>query len=340
MSDQQHGQLLLLNACSCGWQNIHAAAYHPAQMTLQCTAQRDESCIYTSSCCPVHGLVVTFPGITLAHQLPPFASRAAGFNGVFVPLLVDDLHRFLAAFEGHDFWGFSVTIPHKEAAFQAASSSAGCDPVAAQIGAVNTLIRQPPAAGSSDGSSDAAVAGTNGRPMWRGYNTDWLAAISAIERVLAAGSSDAAAVTSSSGSSSGGSAGASPLQGKAVCVVGAGGAGRALAFGAASKGAKVLIANRNRQRAEALAAALPEGQASVVDWADLQAGAVSADVLANSTSVGMVPNVEDTPVATEAVKNVSVVQGGDLGGLTGVCLLAGLLWQRGGRMITVQAKAL
>lgn len=32
---------------------------------------------------------------------------------------------------------------------------------------------------------------------------------------------------------------------------------------------------------------------------------VSADVLANSTSVGMVPNVEDTPVATEAVKNVS-----------------------------------
>lgn len=32
---------------------------------------------------------------------------------------------------------------------------------------------------------------------------------------------------------------------------------------------------------------------------------VSADVLANSTSVGMVPNVEDTPVATEAVENVS-----------------------------------
>jgi hypothetical protein len=37
-------------------------------------------------------------------------------------------------------------------------------------------------------------------------------------------------------------------------------------------------------------------------WCAVQ---VSADVLANSTSVGMVPNVEDTPVATEAVKNVS-----------------------------------
>jgi len=216
-----------------------------------------------------------------------------------VPLLVDDLHRFLEAFEGHDFWGFSCTIPHKEAAFQAASSSAGCDPVAAQIGAVNTLIRQPAAAGSSSGSN-----GGSSKTSWRGYNTDWLAAISAIERVLAAGSSAAAAVTSSSGSSS--SDGSSPLQGKTVCVVGAGGAGRALAFGAVSKGAKVIIANRNRERAEALAAALPEGVASVVDWEDLQSGAVAADVLANSTSVGMVPNVEETPVATEAVKNVSV----------------------------------
>jgi hypothetical protein len=161
---------------------------------------------------------------------------------VFVPLLVDDLHRFLEAFEGHDFWGFSCTIPHKEAAFAAASSSAGCDPVAAQIGAVNTLIRQPPAAGSS-GSSGSN--GGSSKVAWRGYNTDWLAAISAIERVLAAGSSDAAAVTSSSSSSSSSSSdGSSPLQGKTVCVVGAGGAGRALAFGAVSKGAKVLIANR------------------------------------------------------------------------------------------------
>jgi 3-dehydroquinate dehydratase/shikimate dehydrogenase len=95
-----------------------------------------------------------------------------------------------------------------------------------------------------------------------------------------------------------------PLQGKSFLVVGAGGAGRALAFGAASRGAKVLIANRNKARAEALAAAVPGG-ATVVDWEELQSGAVSADVLANSTSVGMVPNVEETPVATAAVGNVS-----------------------------------
>jgi shikimate 5-dehydrogenase len=34
---------------------------------------------------------------------------------VYVPLLVDDLHRFLSAFSSShpDFQGFSVTIPHK-----------------------------------------------------------------------------------------------------------------------------------------------------------------------------------------------------------------------------------
>lgn len=39
-------------------------------------------------------------------------------------------------------------------------------------------------------------------------------------------------------------AGGSALKGKCVVVVGAGGAGRALAFGAVERGAKVLVCNR------------------------------------------------------------------------------------------------
>lgn len=58
---------------------------------------------------------------------------------MYVPLLVDSLDAFLKSFEGHDFGGFSVTIPHKEAAAKAAGSA---DPTAAQIGAINTLIKQ------------------------------------------------------------------------------------------------------------------------------------------------------------------------------------------------------
>lgn len=128
------------------------------------------------------------------------------------------------------------------------------DSVAQQIGAVNTLVRQP-----------------NG--SLKGYNTDWSAAITAIEQGLQSGSqqksphsqhgTDAESASSradsvsslgaeeatTSGqvwSSSGQGEGqeGSVLKGRTVVVIGAGGAGRALAFGAAHKGAKVIIANR------------------------------------------------------------------------------------------------
>eukprot|EP00798_Chlamydomonas_sp_ICE-L_P001721 gene1721-33129_t len=163
-------------------------------------------------------------GNPVSHSRSPLIHNTAfqhiGFDGVYVPLLVDDLARFLEAFDArHDFVGFSVTIPHKEAALKLASE---VDPVAKQIGAVNTLIR------GADGT-------------FKGFNTDWLAAISAIERKMA---SRTGVDTSAS---------SSPLQGKKVVIIGAGGAARALAFGAASKGAEVVIANRNRERADQLA---------------------------------------------------------------------------------------
>jgi shikimate 5-dehydrogenase len=198
-----------------------------------------------------------------------------GYDGVYVPLLVDELDSFLAAFHDHDLAGLSVTIPHKEAAAAAATASGGCDDVAAAIGAVNTLVRQP------DG-------------CWRGYNTDWLGAISAIEARLAG---------PSGGGSSSSSDGASPLAGRTFVVLGAGGAGRALAFGAASRGARVIVANRNRQRAEALVSSVPGG-ATVADWDDVAAGNVVGDVLANTTAVGMVPDVENSPVQAAAVAKV------------------------------------
>ena len=129
------------------------------------------------------------------------------------------------------------------------------DTVAEQIGAVNTLVRQ------QDGTL-------------KGYNTDWSAAIAAIENGLKTESQPAqeslpsqqgsGAESASSHAESASGLGAeeattsgrvfsegqskrenrSVLRGRTVVVVGAGGAGRALAFGAAHKGAKVIIANR------------------------------------------------------------------------------------------------
>jgi 3-dehydroquinate dehydratase/shikimate dehydrogenase len=66
-------------------------------------------------------------------------------------------------------------------------------------------------------------AQADGISTFKGYNTDWAAAIGAIEQELCTSVGQSKA------------AGPSPLAGKTFLVVGAGGAGRALAFGAASK---------------------------------------------------------------------------------------------------------
>lgn len=122
---------------------------------------------------------------------------------------------------------------------EAFSASSELDPVAEKIGAVNTLVRAP------DG-------------QLKGYNTDWSAAIGAIEAELGTPSEpecdpegcsldyDDMWADQRSEGVAGPSDGAesSPLQGLRVVVIGAGGAGKALAFGAAIKGAKVIIANR------------------------------------------------------------------------------------------------
>ena len=114
-----------------------------------------------------------------------------------------------------------------------------------------------------------------------GFNTDCTAALDAIEKGMG-----------------------KPLAGLTVVVVGAGGAGRAIAFGAAHRGARVLIANRNDERAESLASTVG---GTAVAWSELQSGAVRGDILANTTSLGMHPDVDSTPVPAAALKNFQLV---------------------------------
>ena len=86
------------------------------------------------------------------------------------------------------------------------------------------------------------------------------------------------------------------LSGRAV-VVGAGGAGRAAAFALADEGMDVHIANRTVERAEALAAAVPNASSGGLDG--LPAALSDADVLVNATSVGM--ESDETPVPKRAL---------------------------------------
>jgi len=99
------------------------------------------------------------------------------------------------------------------------------------------------------------------------------------------------------------------LGGATAVVVGAGGAGRAVAFGLADAGASVRVANRTVERAESLAVDVSAAvDGPVVDAGgldDLDAALADADVLVNATSVGM--EADETPVPAPALHGDLVV---------------------------------
>lgn len=61
----------------------------------------------------VYGII----GNPVSHSRSPVLHNASmqekGFDGVYVPLLVDSLRTFVSEFTNTDWAGFSVTIPHK-----------------------------------------------------------------------------------------------------------------------------------------------------------------------------------------------------------------------------------
>ncbi|KAK4492563.1 hypothetical protein RD792_003378 [Penstemon davidsonii] len=201
------------------------------------------------------------------------AFRHTDYNGIYVPLLVDDIKEFFRVYSCNDFAGFSVGIPHKEAALRCCDE---VDPLALSIGAVNTIVRR---------SSDGKLIG---------YNTDCEACITAIEdafreRYITNGQTSAV----------------SPIAGKLLVLVGAGGAARAIAFGARNRGARVVIFNRNFERAKALAIAV-SGEALPYECLN-EFQPEKGMILANASSVGMEPNIDQSPVSKVALKSYELV---------------------------------
>ncbi|KAG4111425.1 hypothetical protein ERO13_D13G103600v2 [Gossypium hirsutum] len=189
--------------------------------------------------------------------------RHENFNGVYVPLFVDNLKEFFSTYSGSDFPGFSVGIPYKEAVVEF------CDevhPLAESIGAVNTIIRRP----------------CDGKLI--GYNTDCEAAIISIEDALKG----------------------TLISGKLFVLVGAGGAGRALAFGAKSRGARILIFDIDFERAKSLASAVL-GEARTFEQV-INFQPEKGAILANATPLGMHPYTDQRiPVDQETLGDYELV---------------------------------
>ncbi|KAF4382891.1 hypothetical protein G4B88_021674 [Cannabis sativa] len=111
----------------------------------------------------IFGLISNPVGHSKGPILHNPALKHIGYNGIYVPMMVDNVNEFFQTYTSMDFAGFSVGIPHKEEVVKC------CDevhPLAKSIGAVNTIVRRP---------SDGKLIG---------YNTDSEACITAIEDAL------------------------------------------------------------------------------------------------------------------------------------------------------------
>lgn len=89
----------------------------------------------------------------------------------------------------------------------------------------------------------------------------------------------------------------SGLKGLPVAIIGAGGVARAIVAGLSDAGAKIKIYNRTIERAQKLAAEFNCEFAPLDDLPNL-----NAKLVINCTSVGMHPNVDQTPLPEECLK--------------------------------------
>ena len=199
----------------------------------------------------VYGVIADPVGHSLSPQILNAAFQQAKVNKVYVPFRVpkDELSRFMDDIAELDIKGLSVTIPHKEAVIEKLTR---IDGAVRGIGAANTVVIQ----------GDERV----------GYNTDYRAAMDSIEAAMEAGEKEE-----------------SPLRNKLVMVLGAGGVGKAIAYGMLRRGTHVAVA-RSRPKGRR---SLRRAQVPPHAWA--QRHTVMADVLVNCTPVGMHPNVDETP---------------------------------------------
>lgn len=87
------------------------------------------------------------------------------------------------------------------------------------------------------------------------------------------------------------------LAGKRIVVVGTGGAARGIVWALARENpAAIVLVNRTAERARELAAFFDPRLVTALPWESLREACADADVVINTTSVGMSPNVDATPL--------------------------------------------
>ena len=202
--------------------------------------------------------IVGLIGHPVEHSFSPPMHNAAfaelGLDYAYVAFDVnpDDLKSAVDGAKSLNIKGFNVTIPHKIEVMQYLDE---LDEVARLIGAVNTIDFK----------------------NLKGYNTDGIGAVRAIEEVTS-------------------------IKDKNVVVAGAGGASRAISFYLAKFGAGLMtILNRNANKAKNLAGDVLKsdliGDVGADSISEIDSYLKDADILVDTTPLGMDPHVNDEPIA-------------------------------------------
>ena len=203
-------------------------------------------------------------GHPLEHSLSPVMQNAAlahmGLDYAYVPFSIkpENLPDAIASFTAIDnLVGFNATIPHKQAIIPLLSQVSD---IAQSVGAVNTVWR-------------------NENGGWSGTNTDVEGFLAPLQHLSLRNWHQTTAV-----------------------ILGYGGAARAVVAGCASLGcAKIIVVGRNEQKLndflDSWRNSTAIGQLSVHNWQELPELLSKADLLVNTTPVGMYPHVDESPVS-------------------------------------------
>lgn len=206
-------------------------------------------------------------GNPIEHTLSPFIHRLlyeeTGYNGTYDPFFVPEgqLEFAVKGMQALSLKGLNVTVPYKIEVMKYLDE---IDPFATSIGACNTLVKQ------------------NG--ILKGFNTDWLGLQKSCEYE------------------------GIELKGRPCVIIGAGGSARAVAMMCYYNGAgSITIMNRTLEKAEQICSNVKDyadrnGQALCelnTLTLDAYAQILPGSVVFQTTSVGMHPNVNSTPLPVD-----------------------------------------
>lgn len=206
-------------------------------------------------------------GNPIEHTVSPVLQNSLfsmmGIDGIYIPVKVPQgkLGDAICGLKASGFTGFNVTIPYKEEVLQFLDDISD---EAVLLGAANTIR-------------------VSGDKLY-GYNTDGDGFLRAFREQTESG-----------------------FEGKLVCILGAGGTARALTAKIATAGAeRITVINRTPERAQELSVNVnrileARGFCKITEPAGLDsrealAALEACDVIINTTSAGMYPKVDNSPL--------------------------------------------